>query len=187
VELDDDDMDLSGEMTLGDMYRIGDSGGRKVIEDLAQAHADLLGLNVDEDELRRVRTGGHAVRVGDEPGIGEVQIEIYRTGPAYGYWNLSHSPEGHMVRIEHALPTSYKLSGRFDTCRTHHTWTVPAAEWRRDPATFIEDLVGKKIAREVAPLLQLPDEIAPDASQVPPQPVLPSKPLRGLGRRKLLG
>lgn len=148
--------------TLGDVYEMGDDATRRRIEDM-QVMSDELESMIDQDRLLLVRTGGHEVRVSESHGACQVQVENHRAGPTYGLWNFRHSPEGHEVRIEQAMPTSYRPDGGFDTCTGQRSWTVPAVAWRLDPASCIQDLVGKKIAAEVGPLLHLPVDIAPDA------------------------
>ncbi len=151
------------EWTLGDMYAMADAWTRREMEDDFQNASELISRDIDPFALRLVRTGGHDLRVTDTGGVCEVQIDIYRTGRAYGFWSLGHSPEGHEVRIDHQWPTSYTADGRWMTLRPIESWTVAASLWKKDPVAFIEDLMGKRIAREVAPLLRLPPNVAPDA------------------------
>jgi len=149
--------------TLGDLYEVGGDEFKKELDDVARPYLDYLGT-IDQDQLKRVRSGGHRVRVMDHYGACEVQVDIYRTGRAYGFWRLTHSPEGHEVRIEHYLPILYRNDGGWGTLDAPiEAWTVRADHWRQNPTAYIEDLVGKRIAREVGPLLQLPPTVAPDA------------------------
>lgn len=151
------------EWTLGDVYAMGDDETRRRIDRRQQEYSDHLHHDIDQDDLKRARTGGHEVRVVDRHGRCEVQVAIYRSGPTYGVWRFTHSPEGHEVRIEHHVPTSYQRSGRFDTTEAHKGRTVRATDWQRDPEGYVGEIIGKKLAGEVAPLLRLPPTVAPDA------------------------
>ena len=157
-----DDNELSSEWTLGDVYDTGDDATKKEITDLLQAHSDYLASSIDQDQLKMVRSGGHLVRPANRQG--EVQVTIYRSGPAYGMWSFGHSPEGHEVRIEHSIPTSYRPDGGFDTGKLDKSWVVSAADWRRlGQEGFVGHYIGKKIAKEVASVFRLPLTVAPDA------------------------
>ena len=82
-DLSDDAPDDLPEMTLGDAYLLGDADSRRTIEALMAEHETWLDSS-DQEILRMVRTGGHSVQVAEIGGRPEVQISIYRTGPAYG-------------------------------------------------------------------------------------------------------
>jgi hypothetical protein len=148
--------------TLNDLHAMGDDQTKKEIEELTAGYFDLF-ADLDQEQITRVRTGGHEVRVVDNRGACEVQVDIYRTGPKYGHWTVTHSPEGHEVRIAHSLPTSYNIDGRWNTSQGTAAWVMPATDWKRLSFLFLEIHLGKKIATEVNPLFHLPPVVAPDA------------------------
>jgi hypothetical protein len=161
VNINDDEPEES--MTLGDAYLRGDGETRM---ELDAAAAGLIALyeEVDQDNLRLVRTGGEKIRVVSHRGSVEIQLDIYRTGKTYGSWTLRCSPEGHKVIMEHRLPVRYTDDGTFDVCGDPETWELAVEHWRTSPALYLEGLIGKRLARTVAPLLPLPAHIAPDAA-----------------------
>jgi hypothetical protein len=105
----------------------------------------------------------HVVRVVDDGT--EVQIDIYRSGPCYGLWILTVPPEGHEVRVEHAIPTEFSPDGGWCACRPKGEWVVPAEAWERDPMMF-EEWVGKRVARDAVPLLRFPKSRQPRSQPV---------------------
>jgi len=107
----------------------------------------IVGFPLDNEQIQMCRTGGHAIVASDK---GEVQVSIYRTGRAYGWWTLRKTSDGNEVRVEHCLPTGYGMDGMFDTLVPHKAWKVAVDDWR----VFFEYCVGKKIAGEVAPHIQ---------------------------------
>ena len=162
----DDDFsedDPSVPWNLRDVYEMGDDETKRRLEDEAQELSDDLRSSIDQNQLRVVRTGGHMVRVRDGDGACEVQVCIYRTGPKYGYWNFSHSPEGHEVHIAHHLPTSYGDDGAFDTTTLDKSWTLSALAWRQHSSIYLKRFVGTKIAEDVGLVFHLPPTVAPDA------------------------
>ena len=82
-----------------------------------------------------------------------VQVAVYRSGRSYGLWDLE--VEGSEVLIEHSLPTSYLLDGRFSEVSPSKAWRIPVKSWTADPTFMVEDLLGKRIASEIAPLLRV--------------------------------
>jgi hypothetical protein len=112
----------------------------------------LLAREMDPEQLQRVRSGGHFVRRFEGHGNYGVQVDIYRTGHAYGVWSFTQSADGRLVVVEHALPTSYGTDGHFGTHRFLKDWAVPMDVWQRDAIDFMEHYVGRTIAREVEQL-----------------------------------
>jgi hypothetical protein len=118
--------------------------------------------SIDQEQLERVRRGGHEIRVLNDGA--EVQVSIYRTGRAYGAWDLRCSPEGHLVHVDHLVPAEYRADGRWICLRRVEAWRFPADDWRTDPALHLSAVMpDARIARKAAPLLVLPDHVAPDA------------------------
>ncbi len=155
---EEEEVPPASEWTIEDVWLTGSDEERGEIEDLAQRLHDEIVESVDQAQVERVRTGGHQVRVFDRSGIRQIQVSIYSAGPMYGFWGVSHSPEGHEVRIEHCLPIAYRPDGSFDVLDAPlQGWTVPAMEWRKNPERLLEDLMGEVVARQVAPLLHLPE------------------------------
>jgi len=153
------------ELTLGDIYLFADEKSRRAIDESFAGTAEINDrIGVKPEMLRLITTGGYRVRLVEQRSYVEVQIEVYRTGKAYGLWMLSCSPEGHEVRIQHCLPITFATDGNWSEFRLHESWACPIDAWRKYPAEQVEHLIGKKIAAEAAPLLPLPDKVAWDGS-----------------------
>lgn len=110
-----------------------------------------------DEQLRMCRSGGHSVsRVTTDAGRSELQVVIHRTGPAYGVWIITSDSDE--VEIGHYLPIDYLPNGGFGALvQVPGIWTVPAADWRANPAIHIDDLVGKKVAHDIAEAVVAPE------------------------------
>ena len=154
------------ERTLNDCWDLGDEEDRETIKGFARdwaAHIDTL----DHEQLRRVHQGGHVIKLvppGRLPDSAHVQIHVYRTGHAYGMWKIQCSPDGDRVEINRWLPYEYLPDGYFSAGSLHKSWSCAIEDWRSDPVGVLEEVrLGKRVAREAAPLLPLPDHLSPDA------------------------
>lgn len=144
-------------------------GWEKSRREAEQTYVEFHDVTLAE-QLRRVRTGAHVVRLAKEKGHSEVQLTVYKTGPTYGLWFLRYPGRRHneddngplwldddtVVEIEHYLPYEYDNGGAFMSSSPHRRWTVKVHYWRQDPVGCLSALVGKRLAAEVALLLPVP-------------------------------
>jgi hypothetical protein len=117
---------------------------------LAEGESDL-----DYEQLHRARTGGYEIYAGTSA---FTSVGIYRTGPAYGLWGFFYDRKGAKVWIDHRVPTSYHLTGRFDESVLECVWTISAEAWHVVGLSVIERLVGKRVARAIYPLVPVPEQ-----------------------------